>query len=329
VPIFIPHLGCPQQCVFCDQRAIAAQKAPTPDTVRAEIEAALTHATLPEIAFFGGSFTAIGEAEQKAFLATAAAFVEAGKARGIRLSTRPDCVDAAVLERLRHHPVTTVELGAQSMDDTVLHAAGRGHSAADTVRAARLIRAGGITLVLQMMTGLPASTPERDIGTARQLAALKPAAARIYPTCVIRGTPLEALWRQGSYTPQALEDAVETAAACLGIFTEAGIPVIRIGLNPTEELSGGAVAAGPYHPALGELTRARRLRHLAARQLDTLPQDSRVTLTVPAGKAPLLRGQKRCNLLWLAERYPGMTMAITEAAGQQSELEILHMEGTP
>ena len=329
MPIFIPHLGCPQRCVFCDQRAIAARREPTPGSVRAEIEAALTHTAMPEIAFFGGSFTAIEPARQKALLAVAAAFVRAGRASGIRFSTRPDCVDEAVMERLSRYPVTTIELGAQSMDDAVLEAAGRGHSAADTVRAARRIRESGIALVLQMMTGLPGATPEGDIETAQQLAALRPDAARIYPTCVIKGTPLEALWRQGAYAPQSMEEAVQVAAHCLGVFSEANIPVIRIGLHATEALSGGVVAAGPYHPALGELARGRRLRNLAAQALDARPADACVTLRVPAGKAPLLRGQKRCNMLWLAERYPGMTMAITEAAGQQSELEILHMEATP
>lgn len=257
VALFVPHLGCPHDCCFCNQRTIAGTARPlTPREVTAACEAALR--TLPEdgtaqIAFFGGSFTAIERETMVALLEAAQPFLHSGRFDGIRLSTRPDAVDDERLTLLRAYGVTAIELGAQSMDDRVLKACGRGHTAADTVLAARRIREHGFSLGLQMMTGLPADTDDGARETARALAALSPDTMRVYPTVVLRGTPLEAMMRQGRYTPPTLDETVRLCAELLRFFEcECGIRVIRLGLHDGDALRRDAVAGG-YHPALREL----------------------------------------------------------------------------
>ena len=259
IPVFIPHWGCPHACVFCNQRRISGVKHPADaETVRAEVERART--VLPkgeraELAFYGGSFTAIPAEQQEALLSAAKAYLDEGVLSSIRLSTRPDAIDADVLTRLHRYGVETIELGAQSLCDEVLQCAHRGHTAADVENASRLIRTSGFQLILQMMTGLPGDSPERSIRTAEKIIPLKPDGVRIYPTVIVRDTELYDRWRAGEYREHTVEDAVALCARLLPLFEKAGIPVIRLGLNPTEELSGGAAVAGAYHPALGELVR--------------------------------------------------------------------------
>ncbi len=303
IPVFVPHFGCPHACVFCDQRQISGARQPaTAETVRKALQAA---AQIPapdgrELAFYGGSFTAIPVQAQEALLAAAFQAKQAGFLTGIRLSTRPDCVDGAVLARLARYGVTTVELGAQSMDSQVLRLSGRGHSGADTVRAAGLVHQAGFSLILQMMTGLPGDSPEKARATAQALAALQPQGVRIYPTVVIAGTLLHQLWQAGAYRPQSLEEAVELCASLLDIFAAENIPVIRLGLNPTEELSAGAAVAGPYHPAFGELCRSRQLRRRAQALLESR-RGQKAVLLVPPGKLSAMIGQKRENVRYLQE----------------------------
>ena len=258
LPIFVPHAGCPNDCVFCNQKRISGSPRPaSARTVREALDA------LPEgagygLAFYGGSFSAIEPAEQIELLAAAQPYRERGTVTAIRVSTRPDAVDETALARLKRYGVKTVELGAQSMSDRVL-------------LASALVRKAGLGLILQMMTGLPGSDRDTDVAAARAIAALHPDGVRIYPTVVIRDTALETLWRAGRYTEHTVEDAVEICARIVPVFEEAGIPVIRLGLNPTEELSGGAAVAGAYHPALGELVRSRILRQVAVARLREIP----------------------------------------------------------
>ena len=244
LPVFVPHEGCPHDCVFCNQRRIAAPVSPDPGEVRERVCAARDAGLASEVAFYGGSFTAIPEERQEAFLAAVA-----GTGVSIRISTRPDCVDAAVIDRLLRYHIKTVELGAQSMDESVLRKANRGHSAEDVRRASRLLKDAGLTLILQAMAGLPG-----DYGTwrrtAEELAALHPDGVRIYPVVVIRDTVLYEMWQRGIYQPLTVSEGADAAADMLEVFLKHDIPVIRIGLNPTEELSGGAAVAGAYHPAL-------------------------------------------------------------------------------
>ena len=324
LPVFVPHLGCPHACVFCNQRRISgAQRAATAEDVQNTITKAA--AFLPrggkrQLAFYGGSFTAIPVSEQEALLGAAKAALDRGEIDAVRLSTRPDAIDDAALERLRRYGVETVELGAQSMDDGVLRLSGRGHTAADVERAARLIKTAGFRLVLQMMTGLPGDTPEKDLETARRIIALRPDGVRVYPTVIVRDTALCEMWRRGEYRERSVEDAVEVCSELLPLFEAANIPVIRLGLNPTEELSGGAALGGAYHPALGELVRSRVLLKRARALLEGTPPGSRVTLEVGRGRRSQMAGQHRENIRRLMEEFSLASLEIRENPEPDTEI---------
>ena len=301
VPVFVPHLGCPNACVFCDQRRISGSPFPVgPSEVRRALEAARQVSERAELAFYGGSFTAVPEGRQRLLLASAKSYRESGFLTSIRVSTRPDAVTPEKLALLRSFGVETVELGAQSMDDEVLLRSARGHRASDTAAASALVKEAGMRLILQMMTGLPGSSPEKDLATAEALAALAPEGVRIYPTVILRGTALEELWRRGRYEAHTVRAAVETCVPIVDCFREAGIHILRLGLNPTEELSGGEAVGGAYHPALGELVYSARYLALARRAIRALPRlPRRVELLVDQKALSLLTGQRRSNLLAL------------------------------
>ena len=326
VPVFVPHWGCRHACVFCDQRQITGQRLPA--TARTVEEAMRQAAALPpgakrQLAFYGGSFTAIPPQEQEKLLAAAQEYVRRGDLTSLRLSTRPDAIDEETLERLKRYDVETIELGAQSMDDEVLRLCGRGHSAADVEAASGQIKEAGFSLVLQMMTGLPGSSEERDLETARRLRALQPNAVRIYPTVIVRGTELERLWRAGLYTEHTVEDAVRVCAKLVPLFEEAGIPILRLGLNPTGELSGGAAVGGAYHPALGELVRSRILRTRAEELLCGIEPGTSVTLGVNARELSQMIGQKRENIAYLKERFMLKELTVRPIDTQAGEIHIL------
>ena len=261
IPVFVPHLGCPNDCVFCNQRRISGHIEPaTAQTVKNAIEeaAALTPpGTKRQLAFYGGSFTAIPEARQIELFEAAQPYLADGTISSIRLSTRPDAIDCTVLKRLKKYGVTVIELGAQSMCDRVLELSGRGHDSAAVADSSRLIKAAGFDLILQMMTGLPGDTDESCIETAKKIIDLAPNGVRIYPTVIVRDTVLCDMWRAGTYKEHTVEDAVRVCSKIVPLFNEAGIPIIRMGLNPTEDLSGGDALGGAYHPALGELVHSR------------------------------------------------------------------------
>lgn len=299
IPIFIPHLGCPHDCVFCNQKRISGSLLPaSPEAVKSGIEDALKAVGAGEsmqLAFYGGSFTAIPEREQTALLEAAQPYLESGALCGIRLSTRPDAIDEDILDRLRRYGVDTIELGAQSLDDEVLYKSGRGHRAEDTRKASRLIRGWGFTLILQMMTGLPGSSAGSDVETAREIVRLCPDGVRIYPTVIIKDTELFDMWQRGEYDEHSVEDAVSVCSRIVPLFDEAGISIIRLGLNPTEELSGGSAAAGAYHPALGELVRSRIIFE-KARELLTGKCGKSLVLGVHPSELSQMIGQHRCNI---------------------------------
>lgn len=259
IPIFVPHRGCPFDCVFCNQKRITGtQKEITKNDVCDIIEEYLK--TLPkngahiEAAFFGGSFTGIPFSEQTALLSAAYEYVKSGKIEGIRLSTRPDYIDEVILDNLLRHGVTTIELGVQSMDDEVLLKAGRGHTAKQVREAVALIRRYPFRLGLQMMTGLPADTNEKALYTADEIIKLKPDIVRIYPTLTIKDTALEDMYKSGLYVPQSVSEAVDLCKKLLLKFEEHNITVIRLGLQSTDEIcENGSVTAGPVHSAFGEL----------------------------------------------------------------------------
>ena len=305
IPIFVPHLGCPNDCVFCNQRKISGSLFPaSAGQVTEALKSAKDISEHGELAFYGGSFTAIPLSEQAALLEAAQPFRRDGFLKSIRVSTRPDAVSEEKLRFLRAYGVETVELGAQSMDDRVLRLSGRGHTAEATRWAARLVKESGMQLILQMMTGLPGSTPETDMDTARELISLRPDGVRIYPTVILRDTALETLWRKGEYRAHTVMDAVVTCTPIVRAFQEAGIPILRLGLNPTDELSGGEAVGGAYHPALGELIYSRVFLEKAREAIRALPRIPReMELLTASCDVSKMTGQKRMNLLCLQMEF--------------------------
>lgn len=323
IPVFIPHLGCPHRCVFCNQRRISGSLKPAgPEDVTAALEKGLPLCpSPPQLAFYGGSFTAIPAAEQEALLGAARPYLAYGRISGIRLSTRPDAISREILDRLSRYGVDTVELGAQSMDDGVLAECARGHTAADTERAARLIKERGFQLILQMMTGLPGSSDEKDVATAKKLAALWPDGVRIYPTVILRDTELYDRFLAGTCREHTVEDAVRVCAEILPLFEAAGIPVIRLGLNPTDDLSGGDAAGGAYHPALGELVKSRVLLNRARALMKDFSGGAAV-IEVPAAKISQMTGQHRENIEALRREFNLSSVRVAASQGTRDELRI-------
>ncbi len=322
IPIFIPHLGCPHQCVFCDQRAISGTHAFRMESVRPQIERALStirkdENTVVEIAYFGGSFTAIPYQSMHELLAIAQSYVDRGLVNGIRFSTRPDALPESLLDSLQPYRVSAIELGLQSFDDDVLGAACRGHSASDAMDACRRVVQRGYTLTGQMMLGLPGSTPKKEIDTAVHICALGAKEARIYPTVVLRDTALAVAMRKGEYTPLSVEEAVQRAAAVKDVFDQSGVRCLRIGLCENEELRSDRVLAGAHHPAMGELVYAAQFRHRMEAQLDQLVgslNGACAVFSVAVGHASQAIGQKKENIRRLCQRYGLRGIQIREDA---------------
>ncbi len=299
IALFIPHEGCPHRCSFCNQRSISgAVHKPRAKDVRSAVETALRtqDCTGAELAFFGGSFTAIRRKYLLELLGAASPYVREGRLGGIRVSTRPDAVGPEVLALLKNAGVTAIELGAQSMDDAVLQQNGRGHTAQQVEEASQRIRGMGFVLGLQMMTGLPGDTDFGARETLERLLALGPDTIRIYPTIVLEGTPLAEQYRAGRYQPPALEEAVALCAQLLLRCHRAGVPVIRLGLHAGGEVQAGYLA-GPWHPAFRELCEGELYyqRALAALQA-ALPQGGPAVLAVAPRAVSQMTGQRRANL---------------------------------
>lgn len=330
IPVFVPHLGCPNDCVFCNQRRISGHIEPaTAQTVKNAIEeaAALTPSgTKRQLAFYGGSFTAIPEARQIELFEAAQPYLADGTISSIRLSTRPDAIDGTVLKRLKKYGVTVIELGAQSMCDRVLELSGRGHDSAAVADASRLIKDAGFDLILQMMTGLPGDTDESCIETAKKIIALSPNGVRIYPTVIVRDTVLCDMWRAGTYKEHTVEDAVRVCSKIVPLFNEAGIPIIRMGLNPTEDLSGGDALAGAYHPALGELVHSRIMLEKARGLLAGVRPGSSVVLGVNRSDVSKMIGQHRCNVHALVSELSLRELKIHEASVKSGEISIVSLD---
>ena len=262
IPIFVPHLGCKQCCTFCDQKTISGEtKQVTADDVRNTIEYYLKNFkndNYVEVAFFGGSFTAIPIETQKELLEAVQPYIKDKKVDSIRLSTRPDAIDKNILKMLKKYHVKTIELGVQSSNNYILERCKRGHTFEDVKKASKLIRKYRFKLGHQMMIGLPESTEKDDIKTAEDIIKLKPKLVRIYPVLVIKGTGLEREYRNKEFTPLTVGQAVERSKEILRLFAKKNIQVIRIGLQNTETIADpqnkdSEVIAGPYHPAFGQL----------------------------------------------------------------------------
>ena len=305
IALFIPDEGCPHRCSFCNQKTITGtSKRPQPNDVISACETALNgkkDVSGGEIAFFGGSFTAIERGYMLSLLKCAKSYLDRGLFKGIRISTRLDCIDESVLALLKEYKVTSIELGCQSMDDEVLFLNERGHTAAQCENACRLVREYGFELGVQMMTGLFGDTDEKALKTAERLIALRPDTVRIYPTVVLKNTALERLYAEGRYRAQTLEEAVALCSRLLKMFTQGGVKVIRLGLH-----SGGGVeenyVAGAYHPAFREKCESRLYRENIEKLLsENKVQKGEATVFVSPRYLSQAKGQKKENVAYFKE----------------------------
>ncbi len=323
VSLFVPHLGCPNSCIFCNQKTISGktEALSTGDIIKAAEIAkdCVYEKSNSEIAFFGGSFTAIEREKMISYLETAAPYIGTFFG-GIRISTRPDCINDEILLLLKKYGVTAIELGAQSMCDEVLSLNERGHTSEDTVRAAELIKKHGFSLGLQMMTGLYGSDTERDIYTARRFVELKPDTVRIYPTVVLSGTKLCTLYGNGLYTPPSLGESVELCSQLLMMFYENSIRVIRLGLHSGGNVEEGFVA-GVYHPAFRELCEAEIYKRIIEEKLSSLPEGN-YTLAVKASELSKAVGQKRSNISYFGQKGKNIKFMGVDTLSQYNVLLI-------
>ncbi|GFN36380.1 elongator complex protein 3 [Tepidimicrobium xylanilyticum] len=312
IPIFVPHYGCPHDCVFCNQRRITGLSTDvTPEYVEHTIEEHLT--TFPpnditiEVAFYGGSFTGIDKEIQRQLLAIPLKYKKDGKIDKIRLSTRPDYIDKDILCFLKEYGVDIIELGVQSLDDSVLRKNGRGHNSQQVYMASQLIKEYNFKLGLQMMLGLIGDTKDKMIFTAKEFIKLQPYCVRIYPTLVIKDTYLEKLYKCNRYKPLSLEEAVEISAYLLTLFENNSINVIRIGLQPTETINYGKdVVAGPFHPSFRQLVESYIYRVILEEVLSSIVGkigNDIVKIEINKSNISNLVGQKSHNVEYLVNKY--------------------------
>ena len=314
IPIFVPHLGCPNDCIFCNQKSISGQKKNiTKDDVKKIIDYYLENIkdkdANKEVAFFGGSFTAIEVEKQEELLGEAYKYIKDGKINSIRISTRPDYIDRKILKRLKKYKVKTIELGVQSANDYVLQRSGRGHTFEDVKKASKLIRWFRFNLGHQMMVGLPESTKIDELNTAKALIKLKPKMVRIYPVLVVKGTKLEKEYQEGVYEPLPLVQAVEICEELVRMFADNKIEVIRIGLQNTDEISepgsnNSQVVAGPFHPAFRQLVESGMWYEAIVGKIKKLNvKVKEVQVTVNPIDVNNVIGHKKENILKLKDTY--------------------------
>ena len=318
IPVFIPHLGCPNQCVFCNQRTISGVEDFSADDVVSIIEEALATVESDaeaEIAFFGGSFTGIDRDLMISLLEIAHSYILSGRVKSIRCSTRPDYISDEILDILEKYGVRTIELGLQSSSDRVLEITKRGHNFEAELISCQKIVSRGFDLVGQMMIGLPGADIESEIRTAEFIVSMGAVGARIYPTVVFRETELCHMTECGEYSPLELEDAICRSAAVLEVFIDAGVEVIRIGLQSGEGLSDpDRYVGGPNHAALGELVIGQVYYNKISKTLSdrNLSGDENITVLVSHGALSKAVGQNKRNKLRLAERYRNIRFAEAE-----------------
>jgi Histone acetyltransferase len=318
IPIFIPHLGCPNDCVFCNQKKITARTGPLSkeamtDLVEKYLETIQGRGIeTVEMAFYGGSFTGIPIKQQQEYLSVAKAYKDRGIIDKIHLSTRPDYINAEILDNLKLYGADIIELGVQSFDEEVLRLSNRGHDRKVVYQASRLIQEYGFELGLQLMIGLPGDTYEKAILSAQEAVKIGPSIARLYPTVIIRDTELYEMHRRGDYIPSSLDETVRTAKDMYLILTEAGINVIRIGLKSTDLISENGEIAGNYHPAFRQLVEseiakerleAQLLSQLAAvEQQPTSPVKIGFFCNGPSFSN--MMGNRKSNRLYFENKYP-------------------------
>ena len=303
VPFFISHQGCPHTCVFCDQRIISGSSGvlPTADEILEKIRLwQVTAVGRPlEVAFFGGSFTALSEELQTGLLEPLQPLLRSGEVAAVRISTRPDYVEGRLIDRLASHGVATVELGVQSLDDGVLAASGRGHSAAEAKAAIRCVRSRGVSVGAQLMPGLPGDTPAAALRSLEEAVAAGAEFLRLYPAVVLRGTELARRFESGDYIPLSPEYGERLCAMLLLRAMQLDVPVIRIGLQSDEGLNAGSVVAGCWHPSFGQLVRSRLYADLLHK---VIVDDAAVTVYCNPSRVSDVAGHNRRNLIGFAGR---------------------------
>lgn len=328
VPVFLPHAGCPHRCVFCNQWIVSGHGEgwSEPEGGMAAARDFLrfrgTRQGPAQIAFFGGNFLGLPWERSRRLLAAASEWITAGDLDGIRFSTRPDTVDSQALDRIGEFPVACVELGVQSMDDDVLRRSQRGHTAADTTAAVRMLKARGYEVGLQLMVGLPGDDEGRLMETGRRIADLGPAFVRIYPTLVLNGSLLAEWHRLGRYRALSLDEAVGLCMKLYRLLRQRGIPVIRTGLQPGADLAPGrGVSAGPYHPAFGDLVQSACYLEALRRTLHRRPLvENAIELRVHPRGVSRLRGQHNANCAALRREFGFSEVRVAPDAGLDEDV---------
>lgn len=337
IPIFVPNLGCPNDCTFCNQTKISGKSTDvTAADVRKTIDFYLKNfkddKKYVEVAFFGGSFTGIDLKVQNELLEAANEYIKEGKVGSIRISTRPDYIDKKVLRRLKKYHVKTIELGVQSSNNEVLKASKRNHTFEDVVKASKLIRRKGFILGHQMMVGMPESTVKDEIETAEDLIRLKPKMVRIYPVLVIKGTELARQYSKGEYNALTIEQAVERCKDIYYLFSRNNIDVIRIGLQPSGEImdptkDGSSVLAGPFHPAFRQLVESGMwYDSIEERIKEFNSKIKKIEIRVNSEDVNNVIGNKKENIIKLKEKYELDTIIKADDTIAQGDFEIDEIE---
>ncbi len=320
IPVFIPHLGCPNQCIFCNQRYISGTiqfDENSVDEIINEVLSTTNPDDLCEIAFFGGSFTGIDRDLMIRLLDKAQGYVDKGQAVGIRMSTRPDYINDEIISILKQYTISYVELGIQSMNDDVLSCLKRGHTANDTITATKLLNDASIKFIGQMMVGLPNSSSKDEINTAEEICKLGASGSRIYPTLVFKNTELESITKNGEYMPLTLDEAVARTADVLRVFIKNNVPCIRIGLCESDNLhSDTSYFAGPNSPSIGEMVKSRLYYNLILENLERIRNNITNSLLIecPIGSVSQIIGNKKQNVNELKEHFGFKYIKIKENA---------------
>lgn len=317
IPIFVPHKGCPHDCIFCNQKRITGQiqelSSKDIDNIISQYIRTINKPDVNiEVAFFGGSFTAIPREEQDMYLSVANRYLEMGKIDSIRLSTRPDYINKEILKNLKKFGVSIVELGVQSMDEEVLHACQRGHNTEDVINAVNLLKEEGFTVGIQLMVGLPKDNEEKCIKTVKKVVKLKPHIARIYPSLVIKDTYMENIFNSGRYVPLKLKEAVNICKLMLIHLERNGINVIRIGLQPTDDMQiGKSIVAGPYHPAFRQLVESEIYKDMIDKILESIIIEPNASVIINFNSKDYsdIVGQKKSNIEYFRTKYSAVEIS--------------------
>lgn len=326
VPFFLSHQGCPNRCVFCDQTVITgvASRLPAASEIASKVEeySRSSGGNGVDVAFYGGSFTLLPMSDQKSLLESIAPLRDAGTVKAVKISTRPDGVNDEAARFLREQGVNVVELGVQSMDQEVLVLSRRGHGAWEVGNAVGHLRKAGLQVGIQLMPGLPGDTPTKSFQSLRRALDLKPDFLRIYPTVVIEGTELAERYRRGEYAPLSLAEAVSIGKVLLAEAYREGVPVIRFGIHPGEELQSGVVVAGPFHPALRQLVEAELMFDLLVETVGDGP--SSVSVECHPSRVADVMGQHRGNIRRLqAEKGLRVERVTGNAAVARTDLVVI------